>query len=92
MTSQNGPYRSIPDGVLKSSCQALGQNSRLLKSEISGILGRIQKQFEIMATKKNNDTAEGKQFRKQLHGLVEEAKEIFNGPVKESLDLCRHYK
>ena len=63
-----------------------------LNKNIGNILGGIRKGFEHMSTKKDNDSAEGKIFRQTLHELVKEAREILDGPTKQCLDLCRHYK
>ncbi|ORY12845.1 hypothetical protein BCR34DRAFT_624118 [Clohesyomyces aquaticus] len=88
----NGPFRSVPDRVDAAICKAVNQNGRKLNNGILNIFGTMKKDFARMAQKKDNDSPEGKKFRAELYSLVDEAKLVLNGPVKECLELCRHFK
>jgi hypothetical protein len=56
------------------------------------ILETICAAFERQKTRKANDTTEGKQSRKDLHLLVNEARIVLKGEVVESLDRCKAHK
>jgi hypothetical protein len=56
------------------------------------MLQKVQTAFDRMKNRKDNDTEEGKAFRKGLHEVVDEGRRVLNGVTQESLDLCKQYK
>jgi tRNA A37 threonylcarbamoyladenosine dehydratase len=60
-----------------------------LRKGVVKISESIRTVFERQKTNKTNDTLEGKQFRKDLHLLVDEARNILKGVVVESLERCK---
>ena len=86
-----GPFRSVADKVREKCELALSMSGRVLKSSVDGILAIIRKDFNRMSTK-TNDTPEGKLFRENLLLLVNETREILEGPTRKALDICRQHK
>ena len=68
------------------------QAGKELEKNLNGMLRSVQRDFDSKKTRKDDDTEEGKKFRKGLHELVGEARRILNGVTQESLDLCKQYK
>jgi FixJ family two-component response regulator len=52
----------------------------------------IRAAFQRQKNRKEQDTPEGQQFRKELHELVAEARRILGGVVSKSLEKCKEHK
>jgi len=87
-----GPFYEISGWAKEDAEEALTDVGDKLKQKLDDLLGGVQKAFERMKRKKENDTPEGQKFRRELHELVAVAREILGGVAKESLDLCKQYK
>jgi soluble cytochrome b562 len=87
-----GPFSEISGWAKEDAEEAINEVSDELKRSLDRMLRRVQKAVDRMKEKKENDTAEGKQFRTGLHQMVAEAKRILNGVARESLDLCKQYR
>jgi FixJ family two-component response regulator len=59
---------------------------------VIGVFREIRNAFKGQKTRKENDTPEGQQFRKDLHTLVNKAREVMQGVVLESLEKCKAHK
>jgi len=90
--SPAGPFRTLADQLEEELNSALHTQMASLKGGLSKIFTNVKMQFTLMAANKDNDTPEGKLFRKQLHELVEEARKVMDGPVKRALEVCRQYR
>jgi len=87
-----GPFAQIASYSKADAEKAIKRASDELQKNLNEMLQNVQTDFERMKNRKDNDTEQGKAFRKQLHELVEEARRILNGVTQESLDLCKQYK
>jgi FixJ family two-component response regulator len=63
-----------------------------LRKEVVEILKTIRAAFQRQKNEKEQDTPEGQQFRKELHGLVAEARRVLEGVVSKSLEKCKEHK
>jgi mRNA-degrading endonuclease RelE of RelBE toxin-antitoxin system len=63
-----------------------------LREEVVTILKTICAAFQRQKNRKEHDTPEGQQFRKELHELVAEARRIIEGTMRESLERCKEHK
>jgi soluble cytochrome b562 len=88
----SGPFSEISGWAKEDTEEAIQEAGDKLKEKLDDMLHKVQKAFEKMKRKKENDTPEGKKFRTGLHELVAEARLILSGVAKESLDLCNQYK
>jgi len=87
-----GPFAQIASYAKADAEKSIKRAGDELKKNLNEMLQNVQTDFERMKNRKENDTEQGKAFRKQLHELVEEARRILNGVTQESLDLCKQYK
>ncbi|KAI4618246.1 uncharacterized protein J4E87_007914 [Alternaria ethzedia] len=87
-----GPFAQIASYAKVDAEKSIKRAGDELKKNLNEMLRNVQTDFERMKNRKDNDTEQGKAFRKQLHELVEEARRILNGVTQESLDLCKQYK
>ena len=87
-----GLFAQIAGYAKADSAKAINHACDELQKNLNRMLQNVQTDFDRMKNRKDNDTEQGKAFRKQLHELVEEARRILNGVTQESLDLCKQYK
>jgi hypothetical protein len=87
-----GPFSYLSGWAEEDSSKVMKEVSDKLRKDIDGILLQVQNAFERMKKKKENDTAQGKRFRTELHQLVAEARRIMDGVTQESLEACKQYK
>ncbi|KAF1833697.1 hypothetical protein BDW02DRAFT_598853 [Decorospora gaudefroyi] len=87
-----GPFSSLAGWAEEDAEATITKASDELKKNINNMLLNVQQAFDRMKGRKDNDTEEGKKFRKELHEMVGEARRILNGVAQESLDLCKQYK
>lgn len=90
--ANDGPYFQMVEVIHAKCKQALEEQQRNMTNAINEILRKIQKAFESMASKKENDSPEAKKFRSDCNSLLPMCRKIIGEPVKECLDLCRQYK
>jgi hypothetical protein len=87
-----GAFAQIAGWAKSDAEEVITQAGSELAKKLGEMLRKVQHAFDLMKNRKDNDTEEGKVFRKQLHELVDEARRILNGVTQESLDLCKQYK
>jgi hypothetical protein len=87
-----GPFAEIAGWAKEDAEKVIDEASGERQSELNDMLLKVQMAFDRTKKRKDNDTDEGKMFRKELHELVEEARRILNGATQESLDACKQYK
>jgi hypothetical protein len=87
-----GPFSNISGWAQEDTSKVMTEVSETLRKDIDGILEQVQTQFGRMKENKENDTAQGKKFRMELHQLVAEARRIMDGLTLESLESCKQYK
>jgi hypothetical protein len=87
-----GPFSNISGWAEEDTSKIMTKVSETLRKDIDGILLHVQTAFERMKKRKENDTAQGRKFRTELHQLVAEARRIMDGVTLESLEACKQYK
>ncbi|KNG49840.1 gtpase domain-containing protein [Stemphylium lycopersici] len=88
----DGPFSAIGEWTEEDATKLINVICEKLCGEVVKILKTIRAAFQRQKHRKENDTPEGQQFRKELHGLVAEASRILDGVVRESLEKCKEYK
>lgn len=88
----DGPFSAIGEWTEEDATNLINVTCEKLCGEVVKILKTIRAAFQRQKHRKENDTPEGQQFRKELHGLVAEASRILDGVVRESLEKCKEYK
>lgn len=89
----NGPFSEISGWAKEDAEEALEETGEKLTKKFDARLERVQNTFaRLKKKKKDNDSLEGKVFRKGLHELVEEARRILDGVGREALELYKQYK
>ncbi|CAN9258894.1 unnamed protein product [Alternaria alternata] len=87
----DGPFAAIAEWVedvkelIKNTCDKL-------RKEVVQMLKTIRAAFQRQKNRKEQDTPEGQQFRKELHELVDEVRRILEGVVVKSLEKCKENK
>ncbi|KAI8935499.1 hypothetical protein NX059_008069 [Plenodomus lindquistii] len=87
-----GPFAELSGWAREDAVEALEEASQQLAKDLDGMLLQVEKAFDRMKRKKENDTPEGIKFRKGLSILGDEAERILRGVARESLDLCKQFK
>ncbi|KAA8623605.1 hypothetical protein PtrSN002B_011147 [Pyrenophora tritici-repentis] len=88
----NGPFPKIASRAKAHAEAVIGKVSRGLGENLDELLLAKQEVFEMMKSRKENDTPAGQKFCSDLDPIVKETRRILDGVVKESLDLCKQYK
>jgi hypothetical protein len=87
-----GAFAQVAGWAKNDAEEAITQAGNELTKKLGEMLQKVQHAFDLMKNRKDNDTEEGKVFRKRLHEMIDEARRILNGVTQESLDLCKQYK
>ncbi|KAF1911042.1 hypothetical protein BDU57DRAFT_108689 [Ampelomyces quisqualis] len=89
---EEGPLRVIADFTREDAEEAVEEIRNYLRNNVIGVFRHIHNAFTGQKTRKENDSPEGQQFRKDLHMLVDKAREVMQGVVLESLERCKEHK
>ncbi|OAG19050.1 hypothetical protein CC77DRAFT_1032442 [Alternaria alternata] len=88
----DGPFAAIAEGVEEDVKKLIKNTCDKLRKEVVEMLKTIRAAFQRQKNRKEQDTPEGQQFRKELHELVDEARRILEGVVTKSLEKCKENK
>ncbi|KAH8642028.1 hypothetical protein IG631_04969 [Alternaria alternata] len=88
----DGPFAAIAKWVEKDVKELIKNTCDKLRKEAVEMLKTIRAAFQRQKNRKEQDTPEGQQFRKELHELVDEARRILEGVVTKSLEKCKENK
>jgi hypothetical protein len=87
-----GAFAQIAGWAKADAEEVINRAGDELGKNLNGMLQKVQTAFDRLKNRKDNDTEEGKAFRKDLHELVDEGRRVLNSVTQESLDLCKQYK
>ncbi|KAL1799540.1 hypothetical protein ACET3X_003577 [Alternaria dauci] len=88
----DGPFAAIAERVQEDVEKLMKNVCDKLRKEVVEMLKTIRVAFQRQKNRKEQDTPEGQQFRKELHELVAEARRVLEGVVSKSLEKCKEYK
>ncbi|CAN9256685.1 unnamed protein product [Alternaria alternata] len=88
----DGPFAAIAEWVEEDVKELIKNTWDKLRKEAVEMLKTIRAAFQRQKNRKEQDTPEGQQFRKELHELVDEARRILEGVVTKSLEKCKENK
>ncbi|KAF2116450.1 hypothetical protein BDV96DRAFT_52664 [Lophiotrema nucula] len=88
----DGPFHAIHEKVNTDITKTLDEERENLTKKVNSIFDKIQQDFDKVCSAPEDNTPEAKQFRELLLFMLDHAKDILDGPLKECLDLARKHK
>jgi hypothetical protein len=89
---EDGPFQRIAEWTQEDAEVVVEEMRKDLRKGVVSVFEKISSLFERQKNNKQNDSPEGQQFRRDLHLLVDEARKVLDGVVKESLERCKAHR